>query len=363
MPEMGVATCKAGLNSVIYFYLFILAEAVLVLEESGSNSLFSRLRLDQARSNQSKENCSVCSGEATLQPGLTLSSRFPDSPPVPGAEPSVPTLTLPWAAGTGTAPPAMLGTRQDLAHPQSPTCPRPCCLLRHARLRSPRHGQSCRQQGRQPSLPGTAGRGKRRRGRTQVCAPCPAGVGARFVLWYPIRRGPCAETVARAGGFHRCCRSRWVPAAATLQVGSPWGKAGVAALCDGRWVPGWAAGSASLFRGAAGQGSVPGGKGERLQAPTCAQLVLVLARAPTGASGERAVWFCRGAPVNRSPHGEWHGEGVKPHVCERKLVSVGLAGVIGEVSGSNQNWAWGLEGFGRVGGVMPHSQHPGVSGQ
>lgn len=77
MPEMGVATCKAGLNSVIYFDLFILAEAVLVLEESGSNSLFSRLRLDQARSNQSKEKCSVCGGgEAALQPGLSLSSRF-----------------------------------------------------------------------------------------------------------------------------------------------------------------------------------------------------------------------------------------------------------------------------------------------
>lgn len=209
------------------------------MEESGSNSLFSRLRLDQARSNQNKENCSVCSGgEATLQPGLTLSSRFPDSPPAPGAEPSVPTLTLPWAAGTGTAPPAMLGTRQDSAHPQSPTCPRPCCLLLRARLRSPRHGQSCRQQGRQPSLPGTAGRGKRRRGWTQVCAPCPAGVGARFVLWYPIRRGPCAEAVARAGGFHRRCRSRWVPAAATLQVGSPWGKAGVAALWLGDGFPG-----------------------------------------------------------------------------------------------------------------------------
>lgn len=360
MPEMGVATCKAGLNSVIYFYLFILAEALLVLEESGSNSLFSRLRLDQARSNQSKENCSVCSGgEATLQPGLTLSSRFPDSPPAPGAEPSVPTFPLPWAAGTGTAPSATLGTRQDSAHPQSPTCPRPCCVLRRARLRSPRHGQSCRQQGRQRSLPGTAGRGKRRRGRTQVCAPCPAGMGARLVLVAPHPKGSLRRNCCQGRGFPRAlghCSSH-------APGGIPLGESRGGCIVAGRWVPGWAAGSASLFPGTAGQGSVPGGKGEWLQAPTCAQLVLVLTRAPTGASGERAVRFCRGAPVNRSSHGEWHGEGVKPHVCECKLVSVGLAGVIGEVSGSNQNWARGLEGFGRVGGVMPHSQHPGVSGQ
>lgn len=61
----------------------------------------------------------------------------------------------------------------------------------------------------------------------------PAWVPA-WCLWHPIRRGPCAETVARAGGFH----GRWVTAAATLQVGSPWGKAGVAVLWLGDGFPG-----------------------------------------------------------------------------------------------------------------------------
>lgn len=95
---------------------------------------------------------------------------------------------------------------------------------------------------------------------------CPAHTAA------PRPKGSLCRSCARTGGFHRRCRLRWVPTAATLQVGTPRGSRS-ACTAAGQWVPGQAAGCASLFPGTAGQGSVLGGKGRRLQRePACGRL-------------------------------------------------------------------------------------------
>ena len=130
------------------------------------------------------------------------------------------------------------GTRRIL---RAPCAPGPCRLLHRARLRSSRHGQSCRRQGQQQSPPGMAGRGGWRRGRTQVCVPCPTGVGAQHrraahavVPWMKgTKRRSCARTGASTGaagcsGSPQQPRSRWAPR----------GEARVSALRPGDGFPG-----------------------------------------------------------------------------------------------------------------------------
>lgn len=89
------------------------------------------------------------------------------------------------------------------------------------------------------------------------------------------------------------------------------------------------------------------------QALTCIQLVLVLTcHAPKGAQVPAVSgWHgparvCASEQDNRSPLRQWLWEGVKPHICGCELVSVGLVGAIGEVSGNGQFWASRLEAFG-----------------
>lgn len=220
----------------------------MLSEEAGSKSLFSGLRSGQQGAIGAKGNAQCALEEKQPWALLSLQINFPDSPPPPGAEPGVPTFSLPWGVGTGTACPVTPGTSWDSAHPQSPRCRRPCRLC--ARLRSSRHRQS---------PPGEESGGEDR----------PAAVHPVLQTWvpgtvvprtprHPKQRGPC--TGAEPGrDFHGCHQLRWVPAAATLQVGS------LGDTTDGRWVPGWVAGWVSLFPSAAGQGSIWGGKGRRLQ--------------------------------------------------------------------------------------------------
>lgn len=285
--KWGLRPAKAGPNPVIYFYLFVLAE--VVLEEPGSNSLFSRLRLDQARSDGSEGKCSVCGEEAALQPGLSFSSRFlqfpASSPGQSRASPPFPCLE-PQGQGQPLLPRQGLdGARRILRAPcaggPAASCVVPGCEARGTgRAAGGRDGSR--------ALPGRRGEESGGEDRPRSVHPVPR-------VCVP---GACRGTPAEGVPAPKLCQGRGFPRALPAVVGPdsshapgdiPGGKPGWLhcsrvmgsrvgrGLCEPVPQHGWPGQHAGWKRWVAARRACP------QQAPTCAQLVLALTHAPMGA--------------------------------------------------------------------------------